>query len=173
MHRFLEKVMNKTIDEEKTQPEGGNNVAPGAGPAPKLILGKIYAEWCGHCKDLAPKWEIIEEELPKRFPRHSKPLVYKVEDSEIADPEKGLATMKPYLSNPSENVELQGGFPTIFKIVNGKLSYFEGQREVGPIIAWAMEGLRQPKKSTYKYKPKSKKMHKSRKNRRSRHTRSR
>jgi thiol-disulfide isomerase/thioredoxin len=88
------------------------------GKKPTLVLGKIYAEWCGHCKVLEPKWTIIEREIPKRFPPGSKPLVYKVEESNMSDENVGLATLKQYLANPDENVELQGGYPTIFKIVN-------------------------------------------------------
>jgi thiol-disulfide isomerase/thioredoxin len=161
MHRFLENVMKKTIVEESKKPEGGNTTTS---TKPKLVLGKIYAEWCGHCKNLAPKWAVIEKEIPKRFPSKSDQLVYKVEESNMNDTETGLATLKPYLADPTENVELQDGYPTIFKIVNGTLSYYEGPREVGPIITWAMEGLRPSKKS-------SKKTRKGRKQRRSRHTR--
>jgi thiol-disulfide isomerase/thioredoxin len=163
MHRFLENVMKKSITEETKKPDGGTDNKTGSKPS--LVVGKIYAEWCGHCKVLAPKWEIIEEEIPKRFPANSKPLVYKVEESNMNDAKVGLETMQPFLYDPTEKVELQDGYPTIFKIANGKLSYFEGPREVGPIITWAMEGLRTKKSS--------KKTRKGRKNRRSRsrHTR--
>jgi thiol-disulfide isomerase/thioredoxin len=162
MHRFLENVMKKSISEETKKSDGGTDNTL-TGSKPSLVLGKIYAEWCGHCKVLAPKWTVIEKEIPKRFPSKSDQLVYKVEESDMNDAEAGLATLKPFLANPSENVELQDGYPTIFKIVNGELSYYEGPREVGPIITWAMEGLRTKKSS--------KKTRKGRKNRRSRHTR--
>lgn len=171
MHKFLENIMKKTVsiensnsNKENNNPEGGKKNKELVS-SPKLVLGKIYAEWCGHCKNLAPKWDIIEEELPKRFTAKSKPLVYKVEESKMNDFETGLETLKPYLANPSENVELQGGYPTIFKIVNGKLSYYDGPREVGPIITWAMEGIRTPKKSKH--------TRKGVKNRRSRYSRKR
>jgi thiol-disulfide isomerase/thioredoxin len=162
MHRFLENVMKKSISEETKKSDGGTDNTL-TGNKPSLVLGEIYAEWCGHCKDLAPKWTVIEKELPKRFPSNSKPLVYKVEESNMDDAKVGLETMQPYLANPSEKVEIQGGYPTIFKIVNGQVSYFDGPREIGPIITWAMEGLRSKKSS--------KKTRKGRKNRRSRHTR--
>jgi len=167
MHRFLENIMKKTISKENSQPEGGNIKKTNTGS--KLVLGKIYAEWCGHCKDLAPKWAIIEKVLPKRFPTNSKPLVYKVEESKIDDSKTGLETLTPYLANPSEKVELQGGYPTIFKIVNGSLSYYDGPREVDTIIKWAMEGIGNPKKSKSNSKP----TRKGGKNRRSIYTRKR
>jgi thiol-disulfide isomerase/thioredoxin len=163
MHRLLENVMKKTIIEETKQP---NVIAKHhTGKKPTLVLGKIYAEWCGHCKVLEPKWAVIEKEIPKRFPPGSKPLVYKVEESNITDGGLGLATMKPFLNNPDANVELQDGYPTIFKISRGSLSYYEGPREIGPIITWAMEGVR--------IKKQSKKTRRGRKNRKSRHTRRR
>jgi thiol-disulfide isomerase/thioredoxin len=163
MHRFLENVMKKTISEDKPNiPEGGRP-RKSTNTNPKLVLGLIYAEWCGHCKVLEPKWEIIKTEIEKKFPSNAKPVVYKVEDSLMNDPVKGLGTMNQYLTNKNEKVEFQEGFPTIFKIVHGKVSYFEGPREIGPIIAWAMNGLRQ----------KSKKTRKGRKNRHSRHSRRR
>jgi thiol-disulfide isomerase/thioredoxin len=163
MHRFLENVMKKTIKEETNQTEVA--AKQHLGKKPTLVLGKIYAEWCGHCKVLEPKWAVIEKEIPKRFPSGSKPLVYKVEESNISDGKVGLATLKPHLNNSDENVELQDGYPTIFKISRGSLSYYDGPREIGPIITWAMDGVRAKKSS--------KKTRRGRKNRRSRHTRRR
>ena len=190
MHRFLENIMKRSIsNENSTSPEGGNARAKRNSFSrkaharhvpthpPKLVLGKIYADWCGHCRELQPKWEIIENELPKRFPPNSPPLVYKVEDANMDDSATGLATMKQYLSNPDEKVELQQGYPTIFKIVNGKVSYYDGPREVMPIISWAMKGIGEPKilksKSISKSKSKTKNMYKGGKHRMSRHTRRR
>jgi thiol-disulfide isomerase/thioredoxin len=164
MHSFLENVMKKSISQETKKSDGGVSNHSSTNK-PRLVLGEIYAEWCGHCKDLAPKWTVIEKELPKRFPSNTKPLVYKVEETNMNDATLGLETMNPYLASSSEKIELQGGYPTIFKIVNGQVSYFDGPREIGPIITWAMEGLRSKKSS--------KKTRKGRKNRRSKYTRRR
>ena len=159
--------MKKSISKENRVSEGGysspiNNTNP-----PPVILGKIYADWCGHCNTLAPKWEIIKKKLKNKFPHNSPPMVYKVEGAEIDDTKKGLETLRPYLANPSEKVELQEGYPTIFKIVNGHLSYYEGPREVDPIIMWVMEGI----KPSNTRKMKSRQSRKGRKQRRSRRTR--
>jgi thiol-disulfide isomerase/thioredoxin len=163
MHRFLNNVMKKTVSEDNKYTD--NVVKPHLGGNPPLVLGKIYANWCGHCKILEPKWAVIEKEIPKRFQAGPKPLVYKVEESNMDDGEVGLATLKSHLNNPDANVELQDGYPTIFKIAKGSLSYYEGPREIGPIITWAMEGLRKKKSS--------KKTHRGHKKRHSRHTRRR
>ena len=31
----------------------------------KRVIGKIYAEWCGHCVALKPEWEAMKQELQK------------------------------------------------------------------------------------------------------------
>jgi len=113
---------------------------------PTLVVGKIYAEWCGHCKTLEPKWDIFDKKITNRFDKKNKPLVYKVEESDIDDPAVGLESLRVHLADPTEKVSVQGGYPTIFKIVNGVLSYYDGPREVGPMLMWATKGLRAPHK---------------------------
>jgi thiol-disulfide isomerase/thioredoxin len=139
MHRFFDNALfankpNKVKRDTRTDNKKQLN--------PTLVVGKIYADWCGHCKTLEPKWEIFDKKITKRFDKKNKPLVYKVEESDIDDPAVGLESLRVHLADPTEKVSVQGGYPTIFKIVNGVLSYYDGPREVGPMIMWAMQGLR-------------------------------
>jgi hypothetical protein len=62
---------------------------------------------------------------------------------------------------------VQGGFPTIFKIYRGALSYYNGPRETKPMMDWAMAEMNARKKNARKSrKPANKlsKLQKQRKN---------
>jgi hypothetical protein len=46
-----------------------------------------------------------------------------------------------YLSNSTEKVSVQGGYPTLYKIVGGKLEYFGGARRADEMTNWFSVGL--------------------------------
>ena len=94
----------------------------------KIVIGKIYADWCGACKQLQGNWSemktTINNENTNMF-----------EFSEIEE-----KVMKPEIAKINKkynvNLELQGGYPTIFKIANGKLEYYNGGREPNQMLSW-------------------------------------
>jgi thiol-disulfide isomerase/thioredoxin len=112
-----------------------------------FVIGKIYANWCGHCTALAPKWNKLTKILRKKIPKRQ--LVISSIESENVD--TGLSTLnQTYLSNSDEKVAVQGGYPTIFKIVNNKIHYYEGPRELAPMLKWALQGRYQQSKKTHR-----------------------
>jgi thiol-disulfide isomerase/thioredoxin len=94
-----------------------------------IIIGKIYAEWCGHCQNLKPIWENIKMELkPNQY------IVFEeIEDVDI--PKKLDILNDKYLPHSADKITADG-YPTIFKIQNGGISYYTGNREQSLIHNW-------------------------------------
>jgi thiol-disulfide isomerase/thioredoxin len=128
MNPFIEKILGN-LHENKRHVQSINNKNV-------FIIGKIHASWCGHCIALAPKWKKLMKIVKTKIPKHN--LV--ISDIESENMETGLSILnQKYLSNSNEKVALQAGYPTIFKIVNGTIHYYEGPREVEPMLQWAMK----------------------------------
>jgi protein disulfide-isomerase A6 len=85
-----------------------------------VVLVEFYAPWCGHCKNLAPEW--------KKAAKALKGVVSVV--AVDADEHKALAG--------KYDVK---GFPTIlvFGADKSKPTPYEGARESGPIIDFALK----------------------------------
>jgi thiol-disulfide isomerase/thioredoxin len=104
----------------------------------KVIVGKIYAEWCGACKALAPEWSKME--------KHAEKHAIQIVNIESDDMD---AELKKLNETHGTNVSLQGGFPTIFKIVHGKVEYYNGERSSAKMLEWAKAKNKSPTKSKH------------------------
>ena len=99
-----------------------------------IIVGKVYADWCGHCQALKPKWEQLKQILPK-----GRVQTVEIEESET---DKLSQFEKDHKKTISVN-----GYPTIFKIVNNKIEYYSGPREPEDMKRWV---LSTPKKKGFR-----------------------
>ena len=83
----------------------------------KAALVEFYAPWCGHCKSLAPKYEV----LAKAFAGESDVVIAKVD-----------ATEEPELASRFEI----SGYPTLkfFPAGSADAEAYEGQREVEAMV---------------------------------------
>ena len=98
---------------------------------PAVVVGKIYANWCGHCTALAPEWEKMKSQLKSKHPH----IVFEeIEQSEEAI--KLNRVNRLYRNRTAKQVAMQDGYPTIFKIVKGKLSYYNGARTADALVNW-------------------------------------
>jgi len=97
---------------------------------PRLVVyGKIYANWCGHCKSMEQDWKRLEKRMR---PLKSVNIESEEKDHKIAAFNKKHKT----------NLELKGGFPTLFKLKNhgGAVEYYEGgERSEAALHAWLNE----------------------------------
>jgi len=106
----------------------GGAGATEAAPAPagtKTVLGKIYAEGCGHCKNMAAAWDSMKDRLPQ-----SEYEVWEIEATDEAAEVDRFATQHGVRLTSS-------GYPTIFMLVDGKQVDYNGERDVDSLVAWA------------------------------------
>ena len=96
----------------------------------QLIIGKVYANWCGHCQSLKPEWNRMEQDI-QQLPRMNHVIFMKFEEGE-----------KDKLANfNAQHAGLQvSGYPTIFSY-NGKgFNYYKGSRDADSLKRWVIGG---------------------------------
>jgi hypothetical protein len=92
------------------------------------VIGKIYATWCGYCKQLAPIWEEMEALIIKE----NGPDAYKLIEIESTDQDTKFEKIK----NEYAITLKSEGYPTLFKIQNKKVEYYTGKRELNDMKNW-------------------------------------
>jgi len=98
------------------------------------VVGKLFATWCGHCTTLAPEWEKMKEEVKKNTKNDHIEFV----EIESENLDSGLEELNKRFKT---NVELKGGYPTLFKIEPGrkKVDYYNGDRQANNLIKWSLK----------------------------------
>jgi thiol-disulfide isomerase/thioredoxin len=120
------KYSNKKNKKQSRDKSDSNKI-----PINPIVIGKIYADWCGHCVSLKPIWD----ELKTQMQNADKNFVFiEIEENEMKE---GLEKVNnEYLQNSNQKLELQGGFPTLFKIQNGQLEYYNKARDLPSLTNW-------------------------------------
>jgi thiol-disulfide isomerase/thioredoxin len=115
-----------------------------------IVVGKIYAEWCGHCQDLKPKWEMMCSNVKKHANEHNpNEHKYKFMAIEQSNEQAQVGHVNStYLNHSAKKLALQGGYPTLFKIQDGELEYYNGNRETDLMTNWALGNSQKGGKST-------------------------
>ena len=110
------------------------------------MIGKVTADWCGHCQHLQPKWDIMEKEIINECSpiqesntvmyldnNNNKIQFYKITNDNQEEPIRIINDS--LLSNSNEKLQVNG-YPTIFKINGNRLHYYQGEREPAPMKQW-------------------------------------
>ena len=97
-----------------------------------ILVGKVYANWCGHCQTLKPEWAKMKKELKSKM----KNMGYHIKFIEIEESQENKLT-KFKTKFPNLNVN---GFPTIFKHTGGGIQYYNGNRTAHEMTDWALKG---------------------------------
>ena len=116
------RTRNKKTNRKTRYNRGGNSS--------QKVVGKIYSNGCGHCVALEKTWQTITNKLKGMN------VVVKDIEASIIDDEL-IKLNNTYLGGiNSPKVSLQVGFPTIYKINRGVVSYYEGNRDTEPLLSW-------------------------------------
>lgn len=95
---------------------------------PKVVVVKVYAEWCSHCKALAPEWERMEMYLKPHV------MAIGVNSEKL---ESGKQEVKKHTGQDLPPVL---AYPTIFRISKGKIEQYDGERRAKQMAGWANGG---------------------------------
>lgn len=122
-----------------------------------LVIGKLYSDGCIYCRMMEKDWEKMKLKLAKdmrvkmesddhAFLKHYQRYVSKdgktvVEVIEIESEQ--MDAELPYVNNTylgeNDRLDLQGGFPTLFKIQDNHVSYYNGERTSHKMGEWATD----------------------------------
>jgi hypothetical protein len=91
---------------------------------PKVVYGRIHATWCGHCQHLEKMWPSVIREINNK----TKKGEYKAVSIEQTEEAKKLPWVNKHFVKSGAPLAIQGGYPTVFKIVNGGVQYYNGER---------------------------------------------
>ncbi len=120
-------------------------------PSPQITIGKIWAKWCGHCLNLIPVWDKMKQLVNQNA--KSLPTYMEVEEADI----KQIDDFNE--SNPNGTfIDKARGYPTIYKIVGGKIEYYTGEREAKKMAEWALNKKIMKGGKTRKLKRKTKRV---------------
>ena len=103
---------------------------------PKIIIGKVYASWCSHCVELNKFWPNIISSVKKSLPNKNMIRFVSIEETGLDNKLNNF--YKKYNITNSEKVKVNG-YPTIFKIKNGIITYFDGDRNEESLKNWIMK----------------------------------
>jgi thiol-disulfide isomerase/thioredoxin len=115
---FLYVSNNKTTTQSYNGQSASTAVNQQANQKPSTTVYNIYADWCGHSKNLIPVWQQLEN----NFINDSSIEIVKVEETQ--DP----AIVQKYQVR---------GFPTILAIKNGQRIDYKGDRSLASLTEFA------------------------------------
>jgi thiol-disulfide isomerase/thioredoxin len=127
MPRYTKKIKNRNNKTRKNHSIGPNKVQNKN--TNYLIIGLIYADWCGHCQALKPQWEEMKNVIKGHKGNYR---IVEIEDSDFDKDNKIIEINK----NVLDEKLAANGYPTIFKKQNNKIFYYGGEREPKTMADW-------------------------------------
>jgi hypothetical protein len=105
------------------------------GGSKQIFVGRLHANWCIHCKSLKPEWAKMKKILSKTKGKYR---FVSIEQSKEAH---DLERLNKYLGlvEDEKKVQMKEGYPTIFKVVDGVVEYYNGPRMTQNLVNWVKE----------------------------------
>ena len=105
------------------------------GTSKQIFVGRLHADWCIHCKSLKPEWAKMKKILSKTKGKYR---FVSIEQSKEAH---DLERLNKYLGlvEDENKVQMKEGYPTIFKVVDGVVEYYNGPRMTQNLVNWVKE----------------------------------
>jgi hypothetical protein len=127
MPRYTKKIKNRNNKTRKNHFNGRNKVQKKN--INDLIIGLIYADWCGHCQALKPRWEEMKNIIQVHKGNYR---IVEIEDSDVDKDNK----INQINNNIQDEKLAANGYPTIFKKQNNKIFYYGGERDPKTMADW-------------------------------------
>lgn len=128
MNINLNNVMEKEHNQPHPQPQPQQQVSPNT-----IGIGKIYSDGCGYCIALKPIWKKMKDLIGNQS---------NVEYIELEANSADYASRKTAIERKfglKEPISVSG-YPTIFRIKNGEVKYFDKDRTAEVLKEFFLEG---------------------------------
>ena len=100
------------------------------GGSKQIFVGRLHANWCIHCKSLKPEWAKMKKILSETKGKYR--FVSIAHDLERLNKYLGIV-------EDDKKVQMKEGYPTIFKVVDGVVEYYNGPRITQSLVNWVKE----------------------------------
>ena len=136
---------NKSKNAKKSQRKNPKqNKTKRKTPTKTIVIGKIYADWCIHCKMLNPEWTKMKKLIKQNTGRSLKNVKFEIH--EMGDTKENRAKNiqvhdlvndfnEKHFPKMDKQVYIDG-YPTIFKIQNKRIEYYNGDKNAAVLYDW-------------------------------------
>jgi hypothetical protein len=97
-------------------------------------VGKLYSDNCGYCVQMEHAWAELENRTSGKMTKFKN--VVKFHNIEAGNMDAEMPMLNKTLVG--QKVAEPSAFPTIYKHENGKVAYYQGAREAGPMMKWVI-----------------------------------